>query len=106
MFSTAGSSGSNWPDWKTKPNALRRSAVRSASGMAARLAPRNCTVPAVGVIMPASACSSVDLPEPEGPITATVSPGWSVKLTRLSASGCGANAPWSCAVRGVAACAA
>ena len=26
--------------------------------------------------MPARQCSSVDLPEPEGPITATTSPGW------------------------------
>ena len=36
---------------------------------AAQVAPRKMTVPAVGLMMPASACSKVDLPEPDGPIT-------------------------------------
>ena len=88
MFSTAGSSGSSWPDWKTKPKSLRRSLVRSASLMRLRSAPRKMTVPAVGLMMPASACSKVDLPEPDGPITATVSPSRSVKFTWFRASVC------------------
>ncbi len=32
--------------------------------------------PESGGTIPARQCSSVDLPEPEGPITATTSPGW------------------------------
>ncbi len=39
-------------------------------------------------MMPASACSKVDLPEPDGPITATVSPSRSVKFTWFRASVC------------------
>ena len=108
MFSTAGSSGSSWPDWKTKPKALRRSLVRAASGMAVRFAPRKVTVPAVGRMMPASACSRVDLPEPEGPMTATDSPSRRVKSTWLSASVCTdagpvPAVPWSAAARTLAA---
>jgi len=81
MFSTAGNSGNSCPDWNTKPNAPRRSLVRSASLIAVRFAPWKVTVPDVGRMMPASACSSVDLPEPDGPITATVSPGAKSKFT-------------------------
>ena len=88
MFSTAGSSGSSCPDWKTKPKAPRRSLVRSASLIAVRLAPRKATDPPVGLMMPASECSSVDLPEPDGPMTATLSPSASAKLTWFSARVC------------------
>ena len=86
-FSIAGSSGSSCPDWKTNPNACLRMRVRSASGMRSMLAPRNSTWPAVGFMMPASTCSSVDLPEPDGPMIATRSPSPSWKFAWFSASG-------------------
>jgi len=43
-------------------------------------------VPAVGVTTPAMALSSVDLPEPLGPITATVAPAGMSRLTPSSAT--------------------
>src|SRR5262245_24369214 len=37
-------------------------------------APRNDTSPALGAVSPATICSSVDLPQPDGPTMATNSP--------------------------------
>src|ERR1700755_1413153 len=47
--------------------------------------PARDTSPSVGVSRPAMMLSSVDLPQPDGPITATNSPGVIVKSTPRSA---------------------
>ena len=70
MFSSAESVGSRLKDWKTKPMCLRRRRVRSRSDMRVMSSPAMWTAPASGVSSPASRCISVDLPEPDGPITA------------------------------------
>src|SRR5262245_6282454 len=74
-FSRALSAGSSWNDWNTKPSVRPRSSARRSSSSANRSAPSSSTVPAVGVSRPARIASSVDLPEPEAPTTATASPG-------------------------------
>ncbi len=43
------------------------------------------TVPAVGLSRVPIRCSSVDLPDPDGPATATSSPAATTRLTRSSA---------------------
>ena len=49
----------------------RRRRVSFASGSAVIASPAIVTLPLEGVSRPARMCMSVDLPEPEGPITAT-----------------------------------
>ena len=48
--------------------------------------PAIVTVPVVGLSSPARMCISVDLPEPDGPITASRSPRLTVTDTPLRAS--------------------
>ena len=73
-FSSAVSSGTSWPAWNTNPNLSRRSALRRLSLRVSSRCPLNHTSPASGTRMPARQCSRVDLPEPLGPMTATISP--------------------------------
>ena len=47
--------------------------------------PPSRTVPPLGTRNPATACSSVDFPEPEGPSSASTSPGATPRLTPCSA---------------------
>ncbi len=62
-------------------SALRRSAVRSSSRhRRGRLAARRSTSPASGRSSSPARCSSVDLPAPEGAISATDWPGQSARL--------------------------
>src|SRR3954447_22663140 len=56
------------------------SSLRPTSG-----SPASATSPSVGVSSPAMMLSSVDLPQPDGPITATNSPGVTVKSTPRNA---------------------
>ncbi len=49
--------------------------------------PATVTVPAVGRSSPAIMLSSVDLPLPDGPMTATTSPAATPMLTSASAGG-------------------
>jgi hypothetical protein len=70
MFSSALSIGSRLKNWKTKPMCRRRSFVRSLSLRAVMSMPSISTVPEVGLSRPARMCIRVDLPEPEGPMTA------------------------------------
>ena len=77
MFSSADSVGSRLNDWKTKPMWRRRSRVSSRSRMRVMSSPATLTLPELGVSSPASRCISVDLPEPDGPITAVNSPAGS-----------------------------
>src|SRR6185295_2817208 len=74
-FSSAVSAGSSWNDWNTKPSMRPRSSARRSSSSWKRSWPSMCTEPLVGVSSPASSASSVDLPEPEAPTTASASPG-------------------------------
>jgi len=70
MFSSAVSIGSRLKNWKTKPMCRRRSFVRWLSLSEVISVPSMATVPAVGRSRPARMCMSVDLPEPDGPMTA------------------------------------
>ncbi len=74
MFSSAVSIGSRLKNWKTKPMWRRRSLVRSESFRFVISVPETETLPDVGLSRPARMCISVDLPEPEGPITAVSLP--------------------------------
>ncbi len=70
MFSCAVSVGTRLKAWKTKPTWSRRNAVRALSDNPASAVSPICTVPLVAVSRAARQCMSVDLPEPERPITA------------------------------------
>ena len=86
MFSSAVSIGSRLKNWKTKPMWRRRSLVRSESFSVVISVPETETEPLVGLSSPARMCISVDLPEPEGPITAVSFPLPTSSETPLSAS--------------------
>src|SRR5688572_10930582 len=73
-FSSAVSAGRSWNDWNTKPTFMARRRARASSSSPPRSTPSRSTVPALGVSRPARMASSVDLPEPEAPTTATASP--------------------------------
>ena len=67
--------GSRWKNWKTKPIApAPQRAQRALAGAGRRARRPTSIVPASGRSSPPSRCSSVDLPEPERPRTATSSP--------------------------------
>ena len=70
MFSFALSIGSRLKNWKTKPMCSRRSFVRSLSPSVVISVPAIPTEPELGLSRPARMCMRVDLPEPDGPITA------------------------------------
>jgi hypothetical protein len=74
MFSSAVSIGSRLKNWKMKPMCSRRSLVSSLSPSFVMSVPSIDTDPVVGRSRPARMCMSVDLPEPEGPMTAVSSP--------------------------------
>ena len=73
--------GSRLKAWNTKPSRSRRTAVSWRSFILARSSPAMNTLPAVGVSRPARQCSSVDLPEPDGPMIATNWPELTAKET-------------------------
>ena len=68
-------------------------AVVAALGVSAPVARAALTVPLVGWSSPASACISVDLPEPDGPMTATSWPRVTSSETPRSASTAVAPSP-------------
>jgi superfamily II DNA or RNA helicase len=73
-FSSTVSVGRSWKNWKTSPMCSARKPASSDSESAPSEAPATCTVPDVGLSMPASRLSSVVLPLPDRPTTATNSP--------------------------------
>ena len=93
MFSSAVSIGSRLKNWKTNPMWRRRSFVRSESFSVVISVPAIWTVPDVGLSSPARMCISVDLPEPDGPITAVSLPWPTSSETPLSASTAVSPAP-------------
>src|SRR3954447_24554730 len=80
-FSSAGSSGSSWPNWNTNPNRLRRSALSLFSPRLSMRSPRSSTWPSSGRMIPARVCSNVDLPDPDGPMIASESRSWTSTST-------------------------
>ena len=70
MFSAAVSVGTRLKDWNTNPIRSRRSSVRSASVSRPISSWPTNALPDVGASSPAMQCMSVDLPDPDGPITA------------------------------------
>ena len=74
MFSAAVSIGSRLKNWKMNPMWSRRSFVSAVSSRLAMSTPATMTSPDVGLSSPARMCMSVDLPEPDGPMTAVSCP--------------------------------
>ena len=67
--------GRTWNAWNTKPMRSRRSSVSASSSSAVSSTPSRRMLPASGRSSPAIRLSSVDLPMPDSPMTATYSPG-------------------------------
>ena len=86
MFSSAVSIGRRLKNWKTKPMWRRRSFVRSESSSVVISVPAISTEPEVGLSSPARMCISVDLPDPDGPMTAVSRPRGTSTETPRSAS--------------------
>ncbi len=74
MFSTAFRVGIRLNDWNMKPIRSRRSRVRSRSFSPVISVSPSHTCPADTVSSPARQCISVDLPDPDGPMTAVKRP--------------------------------
>ena len=71
--------------WKMKPMRPRRSSLSWSSRKPATFFPSNQYSPPSGVSSMPMIDSSVVLPQPEGPMTATYSPAWISRLMLLSA---------------------
>jgi hypothetical protein len=72
-------------NWKIMPTCCRRNRATPVSLSRSIRWPATVTVPLVGRSRPAIMFSSVDLPLPDGPITATASPGAICMLTPSTA---------------------
>src|ERR1700730_4778212 len=67
--------------WNTRPSRSRRSSARPASESAVTSASSSLISPLSAASSPAIRCSSVLLPEPDSPVSATRSPGATSRLT-------------------------
>ena len=85
-FSITCRCGSSPKCWNTMANVSRRSARRAFWSASSTSAPRNRICPAVGSISRVRQRMSVDLPEPERPMTTNTSPGATSKLTSRTAA--------------------
>ena len=74
-FSSAVSIGSRLKNWKMKPMCAAPQQGELLSLIPLSFSPAISTSPEVGSSSPARMCINVDLPEPDGPITAVSSPG-------------------------------
>ncbi len=74
------SAGSGWNRWKTKP-IVRRNAARSRRKSAVTSRSPTRIVPASARSIAPITWSSVDFPEPDGPVTATTCPGSTESVT-------------------------
>ncbi len=81
-LSSADSPSSRKNCWKTKPMARERRPESCPSDSPAVSSPATRTLPAVGRSSVPMTCSSVDLPEPDGPTMATSSPACDRRATR------------------------
>ncbi len=68
--------------WNVRPTPRRES---SSGDMLVMSSPQNSTLPVVGLIWPRMLLNSVVLPEPLGPMTPTISPGPTDRLTPSTA---------------------
>src|SRR6478609_2524534 len=68
---------------------------RAAASREERASPLQSTSPALGTRRPPSRCSSVVLPEPDGPCSATLSPGAMLRSTPTSARTCASPLPYT-----------
>src|SRR3954447_26687597 len=75
-FCSADSHGSSSANWNTMPRSWPQPRTSR---------PSTVTLPAEAVSSPMAIRSAVVLPQPEGPMSATISPSCTLKLTRLSA---------------------
>ena len=73
-FSSAVRCSIRWKNWNTRPTCRRRRRASAAAPSPSRRAPAISMLPSSAGSSPASTCSSVDLPQPDGPIRATSSP--------------------------------
>ena len=74
-----------WNCWNTNPIRAARTAASSRSAIRATSRPVTRTVPVLGVSSVPIRCSSVDLPDPDGPTIAVSSPAITDRLTSSSA---------------------
>ena len=72
-----GTSGGSWATSASRSGGTRRGCALSSSSMRS---PSTTISPALGRSRPASMCSSVVLPEPDGPVTTVRRPGWIAAL--------------------------
>ena len=84
-FSSTVIPSSRLKNWKTMPMCWRRSRARSSSPRPVTSSPATMIVPSSASSSPATRLSSVDLPQPDGPIRATNSPVATVRSTPRSA---------------------
>ena len=78
--------GSRPKCWKTIATWLRRSSRSWFSSASVTFSPPMMMVPAVGSMSRVSSRTSVDLPDPESPITTKTSPGFTSKDTSFTAA--------------------
>ena len=96
-FSTAVHSSIRWNAWKTKPTAVRRIRASAFSPNPSMRRPASESAPPEGRSSPPNRCSSVDFPQPLGPITATVSPEATSRSTPSTART--SPSPWPYSLR-------
>ena len=92
MFSAAVMVGSRLNAWNTKPSRSRRSRVSALSLSVVQVGVADAHRPLVRVSSPARQCSSVDLPEPDGPMIAVNAAA--VNSTLTSARAATVASPW------------
>jgi len=85
MFSAAVIVGTRLNDWNTNPTWSRRKIVSRWSFSVDRSASPMYALPEVRVSRPAAQCSSVDFPEPDGPMMAVYRPAMNSTVTRSRA---------------------
>ena len=78
-FSSADRCSMRWKNWNTSPTWRRRSRASRVLLSSSVRTPASATVPSSARSSPATRCSSVDLPLPDGPISATNSPARTVR---------------------------
>src|SRR5262249_12960798 len=84
-FSSTELSSRRLKNWNTNPTWRRRRWASSLSSLPASGSPATTISPSLGLSSPATRFSSVDFPHPDGPVTATNSPGAATRSTPRSA---------------------
>ncbi len=99
-FSTAVNSGKRWWLWKMKPTVSLRKRARPASSRSKMGSPAKRTSPRVGTSSAPMTLRKVLLPEPDAPVSATISPGASSRsMPRSTSTRRGAPPAFSGAMR-------